>query len=189
MTRASEEIVRRLIRPRPLAPGEMDVLDAPGFYAWWIRYNHRTDTRPQVPAVHPDGDKEWSLLYVGIAPKTSEQRTHRSLSVRIAKDHRRGNIGSSTFRQSLAALLIPSMPGLRPKRGHDRSRLIDERPLSDWISTRCGLTIAVTERPWLWERAVICELQPPLNLKPGFHPFRLTVDEARKALRKACGLY
>jgi hypothetical protein len=77
---------------------------------------------------------------------------------------------------------------LTPKSGYDRSRLVDEAPLSKWIVENARLSAVAVKRPWDYEDDVIQHLNPPLNLKPGFHPYRHDVDRARKELRRACGL-
>jgi hypothetical protein len=168
---------------------EAAVDEAPGFYAWWSRPERLVDSTPRIPAVHPPrGPGDWVLLYVGIAPKRpSRTGGDRTIAARVSKDHRGGNIGGSTFRQSLAALLREHL-GLVAKSGHDRPRLIDEKPLSAWIDKHCALTTAITDKPWSIEDEVIRELRAPLNLRPGYHPFRLLVQEARAALRRDCGL-
>lgn len=173
--------------PRPIV--EAVVAEAPGFYAWWARPERLVDATPPIPIVHPPGTADdWALLYVGIAPKRpSKTGVDRTIAARIAKDHRGGNIGGSTFRQSLAALVREHVR-LVAKSGHGRARLVDEKPLSVWIDTNCALTTALTVKPWSIEDAVIRELYAPLNLRPGYHPFRFRVHEARAALRRDCGL-
>jgi GIY-YIG catalytic domain len=147
------------------------------------------DATPPIPAVHPpSASAAWALLYVGIAPKRpSSTGVDRTIATRISKDHRGGNIGGSTFRQSLAALLLAPL-GLVAKSGHGRARLVDEKPLSTWIDTNCALTTATTAKPWTIEDTVIRELRAPLNLRPGYHPYRFVVHEARASLRRDCGL-
>jgi len=128
---------------------------------------------------------------VGIAPRAPAQRSARrtaptrTLADRVISDHRGGNIGGSTFRQSIAALLIQHL-GLIPKRGHDRSRFEDERALCYWIEHQCRLSVVPHEQPWLYEDDITRYLNPPLNLRPGFHPYRHEVASARRALRQAC---
>jgi hypothetical protein len=169
-------------------PTEARVPDEPGFYAWWVEVEQLGVAQPAFPAVRPEGAAdEWSLLYVGIAPKSEASRTSRSIRKRVDRDHRNGNIGGSTFRQSIAALLWHSL-GLRPKEGHDRPRLEDEQPLSDWLHAHCGLSIVGHASPWEYEEELIRLLTPPLNLLPGFHDFRYQVSQARDQLRHACGL-
>src|SRR4051794_5059599 len=70
-----------------------------GLYAWWVS----PGAVPNVggPA-HPR--EPFELLYVGVAPKGAQSTA--TLRSRIHGQHLRGNIGSSTFRQSLAALLL-----------------------------------------------------------------------------------
>ncbi len=166
-------------------PDELVVPEAAGMYAWWVGTDHLADASPPFPEVRTaSAGPGWSLLYVGIGPKRPGKRT---LSDRVRKDHRGRSIGSSTFRQSLAALLIDKLE-LRAKPGHDRSRLLDETPLSEWIDAHCGVSAVAVARPWDYEDEVIRRLNPPLNLRPGFHPYRHDVDRARKKLRRACGL-
>lgn len=156
-----------------------------GLYAWWCRTDHLADFSPSVPAVHPDGCSDgWSLLYVGIGPVKEGSRT---LTDRLVKDHRSGNIGGSTLRQSLAALLRDHL-NLQPQHGSDRSRLVTETPLTRWMTSNLGLTVSTRPRPWEIEHAVITGMNPPLNIQGGTHPFRHEVSAARKALRDACGL-
>jgi hypothetical protein len=136
---------------------------------------------PEVSA----GAAGWSLLYCGIAPNST--RSRRLLSTRVDRYHSRGSIGNSTFRQNLAALLRDTL-GLEPLAGFDRSRVRDERALTTWLTTHCGLTWAVQPAPWEWEARVIEVLLPPLSISPGAHPFRFQVSEARSRLRSDCGL-
>jgi GIY-YIG catalytic domain len=159
----------------------------PGFYAWWADKARLTDAAPPIPPVHPPGGHpDWALLYVGIAPKRpSKASSDRTIAARVTKDHRGGNIGGSTFRQSLAVLLRESLR-LEPKPGHDRPRLVDEKPLSDWIAASCALTVGVTAAPWRIESRVIGLTCAPLNLIPGCHEFRHLVRELREELRRDC---
>src|SRR4051794_25700195 len=72
--------------------------NAPGLYAWWVL----PDAIQGIEG--PDHPTEsMQLLYVGIAPKDNDSRA--SVRSRVRGQHLGGNVGSSTFRQSLAALL------------------------------------------------------------------------------------
>jgi hypothetical protein len=160
---------------------------ANGFYAWWIEDRNRSDAVPEIPAVLPKGVfVSQRLLYIGICPSRASLKSKRNLCDRLGRDHRGGNIGASTFRFSLAALLQKKLE-LQPKAGHGRARIIDELPLKNWIEQCCKCTIAQHIEPWTIEESVIRELNPPLNLSPGFHPFRAYVSDARRALEHACG--
>jgi len=168
--------------PRRLSPPE-----GGGLYAWWARLERLGDATPAVPSVvHPTAASR-SLLYVGIVPRKGSTATKRDFMSRVIKDHRSGSIGNSSFRQSLGSLLMRYL-NLQPKTGFDRSRFVDERRLTRWIEENCSVTFASVERPWLVEEAVIDRMFPPLNIRPGSHEFRHTVESAREALRRACGL-
>jgi hypothetical protein len=82
------------------SPGEGGVPASPGFYTWWTPTE---DALPQVPpAPHPT-DRSLRLLYVGIAP--ARITSDANLRSRVIGQHVGGDLGSSTFRRSLAALL------------------------------------------------------------------------------------
>ena len=167
-----------------MAPLEAAPPAQPGLYAWWAIPDHLGDASPAIPPVLVGADG-WSLLYVGIAPNSPS--SSRNLAVRIGRDHEGGTIGNSTFRQSLAALLRRSL-ALEPLAGYDRSRLVNEAPLTSWMDEHCGLTLVIAQAPWRYERAVIARLDPPLDIRDGTHPFREEVQAARSALRRDCGL-
>lgn len=168
-------------------PAAMVPPEGGGLYAWWVRMERLGDAKPNIPFVPHPTAADWSLLYVGIVPHGGKMKTKRSFRDRVRKDHRSGSIGNSSFRQSLGSLLISHL-GLRPNPGFDRSRFVDERMLTLWIEDHCAVAFAPCSRPWLNEHAVIDEMRPPLNIVPGSHEFRHTVQSARDSLRNACGL-
>jgi len=180
------DVVAELLTGPVRTPSHARPPVASGFYTWWCRVDRLDDSAPVMPMeARPPIDENWSLLYVGISP--SSPNSTRNIASRFAKDHVGGNIGGSTFRQSLASLLFDALR-LQARVGSDRSRLISEVALSRWIENSCGVTFARAERPWELERAVISALNPPLNLDAGTHPFRAEVSARRSALRRACGL-
>ena len=149
-----------------------------GLYAWWM-------TPGAIPGVsgprHPSEPRE--LLYIGIAP--GREGSTATLHSRICKQHLGGNIGSSTFRLSLAALLVEQQ-GWRPVWRGDRPRLTreDNAALSAWQRQHLRLCWAPRARPREVEDAVIRELQPPLNLAGNReHPFYKTLKRGRQELR------
>ena len=168
----------------PRLPRADVVPDKAGFYAWWVATDYLADADPPIP-LEVEQIAGWALVYVGIAPdRPGGTRTLRS---RITKDHTGGTIGNSTFRQSIASLFRDHL-GLVPLKGYDRSRVVDERPLTEWLSAHCALTTTEVDDPWRYEAAVIATLEPPLNIKHGTHPFRHVVSGARKQLRRDCGV-
>jgi len=105
--------------------------ESAGLYAWWM-------VPGLIPGVtgpsHPA--QPFELLYVGIAPKDAQSRA--TLRSRIRGQHLGGNIGSSTFRQSLAALLFEAM-GWTTRWSGSRAQLSreDNGALSD-LATRAS---------------------------------------------------
>ena len=106
---------------------------------------------------------------------------------RVSRNHLGGNIGSSTFRQTLSSILMGRL-ALEPVSGADRPRIRNEGALTDWLKQACGLTYALVPEPWSLEPEVIARLRPPLNISHGSHPFALAAKECRAAQRRACGL-
>ena len=102
-------------------PSSAALPQVPGFYAWWSRPDDLDAAHPAIPPSTLDLSGQWSLLYVGISPRRAA--SPRRLPDRIGHDHSRGNIGGSTFRYSLAALLRGSL-ALTPLVGRDRARIV-----------------------------------------------------------------
>src|SRR4051794_29915263 len=145
--------------------------ESPGLYAWWMVPGviHGV-TGPSHPA------QPFELLYVGIAPKDGQSRA--TLRSRIRGQHLGGNIGSSTFRQSLAALLFEAM-GWTTRWSGTRAQLSpeDNGALSDWQREHLRLAWVERPRPWTIEAQVIALMQPSLNLadnasRPLYHRLR-----------------
>jgi hypothetical protein len=179
----ASDIGAQLLDGTPHSPSV--VPPSPGFYAWWCRREHLADASPAFPyEPRPPVPEDWSLLYVGISPSSATSTRH--LAARLMRNHATGNIGSSTFRLSIASFLHLGLD-LKPRTGGDRARLESEKPLTQWVERSCAVTFAVVEQPWLYEAAVIEQLKPPLNLDRSSHPFKATVQLQRAALRKVCG--
>ena len=151
----------------------------PGLYAWWAR-------RGAIPALDatPGVTSDLRLFYVGIAPaRDTSPATIRS---RVVGQHLGGNIGGSTFRLSLTALLWEEQ-GWRPCWRGDRAQLPaeDNAALSVWQNEHLQVTWAVRARPWEVEGEVIAAMEPPLNLAANAaHPFHATLTAARSRLRE-----
>jgi hypothetical protein len=171
--------------PAAVADEQFDVFGEdlpaePGFYAWWAPRN----ALPRVPTV-PNPIKEYlTLLYVGISPaRPSSRGTIRS---RVKGNHLRGNVGSSTFRFILAALLVDELE-LRPFMRGAKIALppTANKDLSEWMQANLHLTTYVRPEPWMIEDAVVARLGPPLNSAGNSaHPFRSQVRAARTSFRE-----
>jgi hypothetical protein len=171
---------------RPAAP-VADVLQSPellpaasGFYGWW---SHK-GALPGVPYVPHPHDEQLSLLYVGISP--ARETSRQTIRSRVFGNHLNGNVGSSTFRFVLAALLLDQLdlhPYLRGTKvalsAHENTRL------SSWQREHLLLTSCPRERPWEIEGEVIGRLGPPLNsVGNAAHAFYTTVRAARAEFRR-----
>jgi hypothetical protein len=183
--RAIDELVQSLLRsPRdlgqvrsPVASGGIPA--SHGVYAWWARKG----SIPGVPPSSHPKDAGFGLFYVGIAPRNSKSRAN--LRSRVVGNHLSGNTGSSTFRYTLAALLLPKLV-LHPfVRGKSFILPSDEnRRLSSWRHENLSLTWAEIEEPWVVERQVIETLKPPLNLAENRqHSFHSVLSNARAEFR------
>jgi hypothetical protein len=185
---APDEVVRALrqrvhtIADAHRRPDDGGLPETHGLYAWWM-------TPGAIPGLkgprHPTEKLE--LLYVGIAPK--DGRSNASLRSRIRGQHLGGNIGSSTFRQSLAALLFEDLGWITRLSG-SRAQLIPEhnRARSEWQRERLRLAWVERPRPWTIEGRVIALMQPPLNLadnasQPMYRRLRALRAQLRNAAR------
>lgn len=184
---STQRVIAALTQSSPARPEASSLPDQTGVYAWWVQRARLADAMPPIPQVWCELRHDWSLLYVGIVPRREDSSDGRTIAERVGGEHRCGNIGASTFRQSLGALLRGKL-GLQPQPGHGRPRFLDEGPLTEWIGAHCGMTWVCCSRPWDVETGVIEQLCSPLNIQPGFHEYRFKVKKARKELRHACGL-
>jgi hypothetical protein len=179
-----EELVERL-RGRPHTvgdarrpPSDGGLPERAGLYAWWMAPG-------AIPALTGPGHpaEQLELLYVGIAPK--DPGSSATLRSRICGQHLGGNIGSSTFRQSLAALLFEDL-GWTTRWSGSRAQLSpgDNRALSAWQRDYLRLGWVEHPRPWTVEGRVIAIMQPPLNLAGNAsHPLCRQLKELRLRLR------
>src|SRR4051794_17404822 len=109
---------------------------------------------PRKP--HPSVDG-LDLLYVGIAPvrATSSQR----LRSRVLRNHLGGNAGSSTFRLSLASLLLDDLSFPPQRRTTKVVRPGEQnRQLSLRQKEHLQLTWCEQPDPWLIEAKVVAEM-------------------------------
>lgn len=131
---------------------------ASGFYGWWSRRG----ALGAVPHISHPLDPNVALLYVGISP--ARETSRQTLRSRVVGNHLSGNVGSSTFRFVLAALLLDALElhpyVLRTKVALSAS---DNRRLSAWQREQLLLTWCARERPWEIESEVIAQLTPPLE--------------------------
>jgi hypothetical protein len=153
---------------------------APGFYGWWSRRGALGPV-PHIP--HPL-DEEVSLLYVGISP--ARETSGQTLRSRVIGNHLNGNVGSSTFRFVLAALLIDALDLYPYVRGTKVAlSAADNGRLSAWQREHLLLTLCARERPWEIESEVIAQLTPPLNSTANAaHAFYPAVRAARAEFRR-----
>jgi hypothetical protein len=175
-----EAVVRQLIQvPVALATAAQRLPSEAGFYAWWTK----KDSIPGVPECPHPTEKDLHLFYVGIAP--SRPTSSATIRSRVINNHIRGNTGSSTFRLTLASLLLES-ENYERVRATDRVLLTaqDNRRLTKWQEENLFLTWAEHPRPWEIEHEVIAALKPPLNLAGNqSHPFWRTLSDARKRFK------
>lgn len=177
--------VAQSLQARPVAASDVLqhrelLLVAPGFYGWWSRRG----AIGGVPHVAHPLEGDLSLLYIGISPvREGSRQTIRS---RVIGNHLKGNVGSSTFRFTLAALLIDAL-ALRPfiRRTKVALDAADNARLSQWQREHLLLTWCPRQRPWEIESEVIAQLGPPLNSAGNAaHAFYPRVRVARAEFRR-----
>lgn len=159
----------------PIAAGQ------PGLYSWWCDDAGLTELSLPVDERLP------ALVYAGQAgASTARSGIERAatLGSRIAGNHLGGNVSSSTFRRTLAAILTDPLD-LRLRRAGALDRESNNR-LSTWM--RGHLSIVIAPHPdrrslAAAETAVLRTIDPPLNLMGmEVSPIRARLTELRRRL-------
>lgn len=152
---------RRAVRAGDFPTGDQDA-DRPGLYAWWA------DDEGLALLAAPFGAELPPLIYAGQAGATAARsgaERAATLRSRIGGNHLNGNIGSSTFRRTLTAILIEPLRLQLDMRG--RLDAVSNRSVSAWMRQHLRVAIVpVEDRTTLAavELAVLHALDPPLNL-------------------------
>jgi len=163
------------------SPDSAGVPAVGGFYAWWVVRGALAG----VPGRPHPSEAGLDLLYVGISPGSAS--SSQSLRSRLLGNHIGGNTGSSTFRVTLASLLMAKLR-LEP---HKRQRKVvlgreDNTRLREWQEANLKLTWCERPNPWSIEGEVIAAMKPPLNAAGNSaHPFYTTLKESRADFRAA----
>lgn len=162
--------------------GDLPGIEDPGLYAWWVDDLARAAMSEQL------GVQLASLIYAGeagAASPRSRSGSSATLWTRISGNHLNGNVQSSTFRETLTAVLLAACRlDLEAPR---RLSASSNRRLSAWIRDHLRITfVPHPDRMTLSsiEREVLASLDPPLNLA-GMPPTpaRTRLRELRSVLR------
>ena len=163
----TEDIVARLSNPDeaedPLRiSGNSVAGDSPGLYSWWADSTANDLFANVVGSVPAD-----RCVYVGQtgATQPSGKSSRATLKNRILGNHLRGNVGSSTFRKTISAILFEPMNLRLEKPGQLASD--SNKVVSAWIKDHLRVAIVpYTDRDSLLdvEKQVLASLDPPLNL-------------------------
>lgn len=143
-------------------PVDPTIASHAGLYSWWADDSARSIIGARLGVPIP------ALVYAGQAGATrwpSGTRSKATLGSRIRGNHIGGNASSSTFRLTLAALLLEPLDLVVAKSGHLQRE--DNRRVSDWIKEHLRVTIVAYDDLYLLEqveKAVLALLDPPLNL-------------------------
>jgi len=172
----------RNAEPAATFPRDSAGIKQPGLYAWWVDEEGR-----EILSTALDAPSFPTLIYVGLAGAThwpSGKASTTTLWSRVRGLHLRGNIRGSTFRQTLAAVLVQTL-GLQVV-GPNRLNQEGEEQLSAWMAEH----LRVIAQPYLdrdklgaMETAILARLAPPLNLDGmGPSPMRSKVTKHRRRL-------
>ena len=163
----TEGIVARLSNPDeaedPLRISENSVAgDSPGLYSWWADSTAIDLFAKVVGPVPVD-----HCIYVGQtgATQPSGKSSRATLKSRIMGNHLRGNVGSSTFRKTISAILFEPL-NLRLEKPEQLTRN-SNKMVSAWIKNHLRVAIVpYTDRGTLLdlEKQVLASLNPPFNL-------------------------
>ncbi|MEJ7785477.1 MAG: GIY-YIG nuclease family protein [Solirubrobacteraceae bacterium] len=163
--------------PIPVEDAAAELPEQSGLYVWYADYA-LIEHKPRLPR-----EDHWHLLYVGIAPARPTSKA--TLHSRIVRQHLGGNVGSSTFRLSLAALLWEK-EGWQPKGTGMRVQLDKQHneELSQWQREHLALRWTEHPAPRSIEHFVIQGMCPPLNVEASLPSEALDqITAARKRFR------
>lgn len=133
-----------------------------GLYSWWADDEARQTLGQPLAVVLPP------LIYAGQTGATSRRaRVERvaTLQSRIGRNHLQGNAGSSTFRKTISALLLETLD-LKVV-AKDKLDEASNQKITAWMQQHLAVTtVRIDDRETLLdlEEAVLCRLDPPLNL-------------------------
>lgn len=153
----------------------------PGLYAWWV------DAAGAEVLADRLGERPPNPIYAGQAGATrwpSGTSSDATLASRISTHHLGGNIASSTFRRTLAAVLRAPLGLALTESGRLASH--SNQQLSQWIRRHLAVSLAAhPDRDTLEavEADVLDAIDPPLNLRgrPAT-PLRARLTELRVEL-------
>lgn len=154
----------------------------PGVYAWYF-----DEVPPGVPTAKCVRQADWTLLYVGIAPKAPPSNgkppSQATLRKRLRQHFGGVNASGSTLRLSLGCLLARNL-GITLTAAGTSGRLTflpeGERRLTDWMKTHARVCWVEHEQPWRLEHELLGKVDLPLNLDDNRdHPFHAELSRTR----------
>ena len=173
-------------------PRDPDAAKSAGLYSWWAdstaqKLFGEAGVRVRNSGATKSG-QELALIYVGQTGATSRRARKSSsatLEDRVKSDHIGGNVKSSTFRETISAVLLAPL-GLTVMQPRKLARN-DNKRVSEWIKEHLRVSVVpVGDRDSLgqMERTVLRELDSPLNLddRPP-NPARRRLEALREVLR------
>ena len=173
-------------------PRDADAGDSAGLYSWWADSTaHKLFDEAGVSvgeSCTTRSGQELALIYVGQTGATSRHARKRSSATlvdRVRNNHIGGNVKSSTFRETISAVLLGRL-GLTVVQNRKLDQNDNER-VSEWIKDHLRVSVVpFGDRDSLGqiERTVLREIDPPLNLKDRpSNPVRRRLEALRKVLR------
>ena len=140
-----------------------------GIYYWFASTTAlsklRIDITPEHLFKYTIMGQDYYLVYIGIGPR-SDQTKKQFIKQRIVNCHLGKNITNSTFRLSVASLLINE--GYSKQSGKNLKFYLAkecEISLSSFIENEFCVCINEHESPWEIESNLIQYYEPPLNLE------------------------
>ena len=163
-------------------PGNLQHLDEPGLYAWWI-----DAAGAEIATARLESEIEPGIVYAGQAGAYRRRPSSATLQSRLERNHIGGRIRNSTFRLTLAALLFDDV---EPQNlGGRNIGSAGEAIVTDFMWSHLSLTVVrYGDRRALAvvEESVLSILDPPLNIqKVTMTPIRQVLKARRSILRQS----
>jgi hypothetical protein len=168
----AEFVNAETIRDRPSSvPAEA------GIYGWWF------DAALEEISEGCHSKNGFSLLYVGIAPRTPQKDGVKTRTLRDRLlNHCRGPMATSTLRRTLAALSKEQerLSIQRATSGKSQMSADDEAKLTRWMAKHARVTWLIAPSPWAIEDELLKHgPRLPLNIRGSSDSYRKELTQLR----------
>jgi hypothetical protein len=156
-----------------------------GIYGWYFRFVAEFAFFKGCVVFQDEVMGDMWLGYLGIAQGAEGTRTFRGRF----RDHLKKDASRSTLRKSAGSLLSEHLGLLLVPDHNGRPTFGDgELSLTNWLSENAFVSVVPCDQPELYEKTLIRDLAPPLNIQHNTtHPFYAELKRSRAVAGSSSG--